>query len=352
MIIDSLLDTDLYKLTMMQYVLHQHPAVRVKYKFKCRTPDIYFPMIKIINEIQNLNRLRINHEEIYYLQSLKIFSHDFIQFLMNYRLDTKYISISGQDITIEGPWLHTILFEVPILAIISECYYDDHKEGDVSAFLDLEDINWADFGTRRRRSKKWHHKVLEETKPKATSNVYMAMKHDIPPVGTIAHEVFQVSQALAHPLDCNEYTIRSWLREYGKCTALTDTLGVDKFLNDLTPDLFNACEGFRQDSGDPVEVFEKFTDRYDMTNKKFVFSDGLDPAIVLDIHRQVDNRAIDMYGIGTNLMNGFDDQIQIVIKVVEANNRPVAKLTSGKEMCDDEDYVRYLKKSIQQTNVA
>src|SRR5947207_8198708 len=130
MIIESLLDTDLYKFTMMQVVLHHFPAAQVEYRFKCRTPDVDLtPYIgEIEREIGGLCGLRFSHRELDYLRSWRFLKSDFVDLLGLFQLDERFIHVSAIDgtreidITIKGPWLHTILFEVPVLAIVSEVY--------------------------------------------------------------------------------------------------------------------------------------------------------------------------------------------------------------------------------------
>ena len=181
MIITSLLDTDLYKFTMMQVVLHQFPGAQVEYKFKCRNPGVQLaPFVAEIRaEIRSLCSLQFQDDELAYLRSLRFIKSDFVDFLGLFRLNEKYITVTPQpsgeiDITIRGPWLHTILFEIPVLAIVNEVYFrntqkvPDFPEG--RRRLDtkiaqlqaegLADLKIADYGTRRRFSRAWHEELL------------------------------------------------------------------------------------------------------------------------------------------------------------------------------------------------
>ena len=181
MIITSLLDTDLYKFTMMQAVLHQFPGAQVEYKFKCRSPGIKLaPYVnEIRSEVRSLCNLHFQEDELRYLRSLRFIKSDFVDFLGLFKLNEKYINIEpledgSIDILIKGPWLHTILFEIPVLAIVNEVYFrnihavPDFVEGrrrlaekiEQLNFEDLQDIRIADYGTRRRFSKSWHEEVL------------------------------------------------------------------------------------------------------------------------------------------------------------------------------------------------
>lgn len=130
MIITSLLDTDLYKFTMMQAVLHQFPGAQVSYKFKCRTPGVVLaPYVDDIrSEIKSLCQLKFSEQELSWMRALRFIKSDFVDFLGLFRLNEKYITVSALpdgsiDIQIKGPWLHTILFEIPVLAIVNEVYF-------------------------------------------------------------------------------------------------------------------------------------------------------------------------------------------------------------------------------------
>ena len=181
MIITSLLDTDLYKFTMMQVVLHQFPGAQVQYKFKCRNPGVQLaPYVQEIREeIRALCQLQFQASELAYLRSLRFIKSDFVDFLSLFKLNEKYITVTpldnGEiDIHIQGPWLHVIPFEIPVLAIVNEVYYRNTQQ--VPDFLQgrqrldekiallrgdtLEGLKIADYGTRRRFSRAWHEEVL------------------------------------------------------------------------------------------------------------------------------------------------------------------------------------------------
>src|SRR5690606_7235667 len=225
MVITSLLDTDLYKFTMMQVVLHHFPAAQVEYRYKCRTPNVNLrPYLnEIRDEIRHLCSLRFAQEELDYLRSLRFIKSDFVDFLELFHLQERSIQVtesddtSGISITVKGPWLHTILFEIPVLAIVNEVYFrnvrkePDWEEGRrrlqdkmalVTSDPTLADFRVAEYGTRRRFSKRWHDEVVRTMKAQmgehfaGTSNVWMAMKHRVTPLGTMAHEYLQACQAL------------------------------------------------------------------------------------------------------------------------------------------------------------
>src|SRR3546814_701810 len=225
MIITSLLDTDLYKFSMMQVVLHHFPAAQVEYRYKCRTPNINLAayLDEIRREIHALCQLRFTEQELEYLRGLRFIKSDFVDFLGLFHMPEKCIKVSpgavpGEiDITVKGPWLHTILFEIPVLAIVNEVYFRNvckepgWEEGRkrlqkkmrlVTGDPDLADFRVAEYGTRRRFSKVWHEEVLVTMKAQmgvhfaGTSNVKLAMKHGVTPLGTMGHEYLQACQAL------------------------------------------------------------------------------------------------------------------------------------------------------------
>ena len=385
MIITSLLDTDLYKFTMMQVVLHQFPGAQVEYKFKCRNPGVQLaPFVdEIRSEIRSLCSLNFKESELRYLRSLRFIKSDFVDFLGLFRLNEKYIQItpldSGEiDITISGPWLHTILFEIPVLAIVNEVYFrntqrvPDLMEGrrrlDVKiAQLQsdgLRALKIADYGTRRRFSRAWHEEVLRVlsarlgTGPKGqfagTSNVYFAQLLGLTPLGTMAHEYLQACQALGPRLrDSQVFAFESWAREYrgDLGIALSDVYGLNAFLRDFDMFFCKLFDGARHDSGDPFLWGERMIDHYqrnrvDPKTKTLIFSDSLTIPRTIELYQQFRGRCQLAFGVGTNLTNDLGyEPLQIVIKMTRCNGQPVAKLsdTPGKGMCDDEKYLAYLK---------
>lgn len=385
MIITSLLDTDLYKFTMMQVVLHQFPGAQVEYKFKCRNPGVQLaPFVEEIrSEIRSLCSLKFKESELRYLRSLRFIKSDFVDFLDLFRLNEKYILVTPLDsdeidITISGPWLHTILFEIPVLAIVNEVYFrntqrvPDLMEGrrrlDVKiAQLQsdgLQALKIADYGTRRRFSRAWHEEVLRVlaarlgTGPQGqfagTSNVYFAYLLGLTPLGTMAHEYLQACQALGPRLrDSQVFAFESWAREYrgDLGIALSDVYGLNAFLRDFDMFFCKLFDGARHDSGDPFKWGERMIDHYsrnrvDPKTKTLIFSDSLTIPRTIELYQQFRGRCQLAFGVGTNLTNDLGyEPLQIVIKMTRCNGQPVAKLsdTPGKGMCDDEKYLAYLK---------
>ncbi|MCD9006545.1 nicotinate phosphoribosyltransferase [Luteimonas sp. XNQY3] len=381
--IASLLDTDLYKFTMMQAVLHQHPGAVVQYRFKCRTPGIELArcIAEIDTEIDALCALRFTADERAYMRALRFVKPDFADFLGLFHLDRKYIDLRAStavpgeiELDITGPWLHTILFEVPLLAIINEVWFRNTTQADFAEgerrlqakaallrdIAGYEDCRIADYGTRRRYSQQWHGHMLPLLRDAlgeqfvGTSNVHFARVHGMTPHGTMAHEYLQAFQALGPRLrDSQMVALDSWAHEYrgDLGIALSDVVGLDAFLRDFDMYFCKLFDGVRHDSGDPFvwgdRMLAHFADnRVDPSNKILVFSDGLDIDKVKRLHAYFRGRCKLAFGVGTHLTNDLGPTpLNIVIKMVRCNGQPVAKLSDspGKSMCDDPGYLTYLR---------
>lgn len=385
-IIKSLLDTDLYKITMMQAVYDLFPNVKVRYKFKCRNEGIDFkPFIdKINSEIDYLCSLSFTTDELNYLAKMesrhgtRIFKPMFLNFLKDFNLPRNSIIASIDEdgelsIKTKGTWLSTILFEVPVLAIVNECYFSQFKKEDAFIegrkrvdekvkFLKLNPgFSFAEFGTRRRFSSEWHSEALELFVAKAgeslagTSNVLMAKEFGLTPIGTMAHEWLQAGQGLTNLRDSVMYMIEAWTKVYrgDLGIALTDVISSRIFFEDFDLMHSKLFDGVRHDSGDPYKYGRMVIDHYrkfsiDAWTKTIVFSDGLDIRKGIDLWRTFTMPKIikSSYGIGTNITNDLGiPALNIVMKMVECNGQPVAKIsdTPGKGMCEDDHYIEYLK---------
>ena len=390
MIITSLLDTDLYKFTMMQVVLHQFPGAQVEYRFKCRNPGVQLaPHVdQIRDEIRALCTLRFQDAELAYLRSLRFIKSDFVDFLALFRLNEKYIQVSALptgeiDICITGPWLHTILFEIPVLAIVNEVYFRntqkqpnfpegrrrlDAKIAQLQAD-GLESLKIADYGTRRRFSRAWHEEVLRVLCARlgtddrgnggagqlaGTSNVLYAMQLGLTPLGTMAHEYLQACQSLGPRLrDTQVFGFEMWAKEYrgDLGIALSDVYGMNAFLRDFDLYFCKLFDGARHDSGDPFAWGERLLQHYrnhrvDPLTKTLIFSDALTVPRIIELFQRFHGRCQLAFGIGTNLTNDLGcEPLQIVVKMTRCNGQPVAKLSDapGKNMCDDEKYLAYLR---------
>lgn len=390
MIIPSLLDTDLYKFTMMQTVLHQFPGALVEYRFKCRDTAVDLrPFANAIRSaIAELCTLRFTEEELAYLSSLRFLKPDFVDFLRLFQLQTRYVDVhtdAGElEIIIRGPWLHTILLEVPVLAVVNQIYFQDRQSETTEAEgrrrlqskIDLvrqhpetDSFIFADFGTRRRFSADWQRQVVAELALKlpkhciGTSNVLLAKTLGLTPIGTMAHEFLQACQALGPRLaDSQKFAFEAWAREYrgDLGIALSDVVGIDAFLRDFDLYFCKLFDGARHDSGDPFAWAEKVIAHYrkhriDPRHKHLVFSDGLDLPKALAIYDRFKGEAKLSFGIGTNLTNDLGHKaLNIVIKMTECNGQPVAKLSdaAGKTLCRDETFLAYLRQVFDRTEVA
>jgi nicotinate phosphoribosyltransferase len=385
-IITSLLDTDLYKFTMMQVVLHRFPGAQVKYRFKCRNPGVDLaPFVEEIREqIYWLCTLRFKEAELAYLHSFRFIKSDFIDFLGLFQLNAKYITVhpspkaNGEiDIVIRGPWLHTILFEIPVLAIVNEVYFrgthpqPDFAEGrrrleqKIALIRDNPELagsglKIADYGTRRRFSAAWQNEVLTTLQRDlaenlaGTSNVMFAHKLGMTPLGTMAHEYLQACQALGPRLrDSQTFGFEQWAREYrgDLGIALSDVFGMDAFLTDFDLYFCKLFDGARHDSGDPFDWGERMIAHYlrsrvDPKTKTLIFSDALTVPRVIELYRRFNGRVRLAFGVGTNLTNDLGyTPLQIVIKMIHCNGQPVAKLSDSpeKNMCEDQAYLAYLR---------
>ena len=387
MIIPSLLDTDLYKFTMMQVVQHHFAEAQVEYRFKCRNNDIDLsPYIgEIEDEIRALCDLRFTQDELAYLRRWRFFKSDFVDLLGLFHLDQRFVKVSQRadspgeiDIAIKGPWLHTILFEVPVLAIVSEVYYrnnvpePNYAEGRrrlaakiaQANTIGSADFRIADYGTRRRFSRQWQGEVLRTLKADmathfvGTSNVRFAMDQGLTPLGTMAHEYLQACQAVGPRLrDSQTFAFNMWAREYrgDLGIALSDVCGMEAFLRDFDLFFCKLFDGVRHDSGDPFEWGEKLIAHYqrmriDPHTKTMVFSDSLDVPLAIRLFEYFRGRSRTAFGIGTNLTNDLGyEPLSIVIKMTRCNGQPVAKISDepSKAMDYDPSYVAYLREVFQ-----
>lgn len=384
-IIVSLLDTDLYKFNMNQVIFHKHTDLCGEYFFKCRTPNIVFTqeMLAEINEqIDHLCRLRFTHRELDYLRSIRFIKNDYVEFLRLWHPIREYVTTGLSDsgelsVVVNGPMFSAMQFEIYLLEIINEVYFRmayDYETLRKSAEKKLDEkinsfkngtytFSYAEFGCRRRLSREWEGVVIkrltEETSNcVGTSNVYYAMKYNITPIGTYAHEFVQMYQGIDKiPLAyTNYYAMKDWYEEYqgDNGTALTDTVTTDLFLMDFNRSMVNNYTGVRHDSGDPFEWGEKMIDHYkqygvDPKTKLLLFSDSLDFDRAQHLYDYFKDKAKVSFGIGTFCSNDTcEEALNIVIKLQYVNNRPVAKLSDAptKAMCQDEAYLEYLKSSV------
>ncbi len=385
-IIVSLLDTDLYKFNMNQVIFHKHTDLCGEYYFKCRNKDVVFTqeMFEEINaQIDHLCTLTFKKEELDYLRSIRFIKNDYVEFLRLWHPLREYVTTNltadGKlQIVVNGPLFSAMQFEIYLLEIVNEVYfrlkydYDELlKSAEEKLNKKIQALNdgtytfrFAEFGCRRRLSREWQDVVVrrladETDKCVGTSNVYLAMKYHLIPIGTYAHEFVQMYQGIdSIPLAySNYYAMKDWYVEYDgdNGTALTDTVTTDLFLLDFNRSMVNNYTGVRHDSGDPYAWGEKMIAHYqkygvDPKTKLLLFSDSLDFDKAQKLFDYFKDRAKVSFGIGTFCSNDTSKTaLNIVIKLQYVNGRPVAKLSddSGKAMCKDNEYLDYLRRSVE-----
>lgn len=384
-IIQSLLDTDLYKFNMNQVMFHKHTNLNGIYLFKCRNANVKFTaeMVEEINaQIDHLCTLSFTDDELAYLASLRFIKYDYVEFLRLWKPLRRYVrcfSCGGElYIEVNGPLFSAMQFEIYLLEIVNEVYFrckyaDQYAELEHEAIKRLEEkvaainngkytFKFAEFGCRRRFNRTFQEyaveRLLSTNNCVGTSNVYLAMIYGCKPIGTYAHEYVQMYQGipgvtLAYT---NKMAMDEWFEEYNgdNGTALTDTLGTDLFLMDFDKLQAMCYTGVRHDSGDPYIWGDKIIAHYeelgiDPKTKTLLFSDGLDFDKAQAIYDYFKDRINVSFGIGTFLSNDTGvPALNIVIKLQYVNGHPVAKLSDvpGKTMCQNDDYIDYLQKAV------
>ncbi|WP_313148928.1 nicotinate phosphoribosyltransferase [Enterobacter sp.] len=383
-VLHTLLDTDAYKLHMQQAVFHHYYDVHVAAEFRCRGDDLLGIYADAIREqVDAMQHLTLQDEEYQWLSGLPFFKADYLNWLRNFRYKPEQVTVLNDngklDIRLEGPWREVIMWEVPLLAVISELahrYRSPEKgveqavaalENKLAAFstltegLDMSRFRLMDFGTRRRFSRDVQEAIVKRLQREpwfvGTSNYDLARRLSLTPMGTQAHEWFQAHQQISPNLaNSQRAALAAWLEEYPNQLgiALTDCITMDAFLRDFGPEFAERYQGLRHDSGDPVEWGEKAIAHYeklgiDPMSKVLVFSDNLDLAKAVDLYRHFNTRVNLSFGIGTRLTCDIPQvkPLNIVIKLVECNGKPVAKLSDspGKTICHDKAFVRALRKA-------
>ncbi len=384
-IIISLLDSDLYKFNMLQLFSRRHMDLCGQYMFKCRNKDVKFTpeMLNEINaQIDHLCTLSFTTDELEYLKGIRFMKPGFIGFLRFWRPMRDYVTTSLSDdgelsIIVEGPLFAIMMFEIYLLEIVNEVYFRMQYDYDVLVAsarekLDMKiakfkdgtyNFKFAEFGCRRRLSREWEDEVVRRMAAEVpnmvgTSNVYLAKKYGLTPIGTFAHEFVQMYQGInSIPLAyTNHYALQEWYDEYrgDNGTALTDTLGTDLFLLDFDRSMSNNFTGVRHDSGDPYEWGEKMIKHYerygiDPKTKTLLFSDSLNFDKAQALYDYFQDRTKVSFGIGTFVSNDTcEPALNIVIKLQYVNGNPVAKISDnpGKAMCQDAEYLEYLKNAV------
>lgn len=392
-IITSLLSTDLYKLSMGQAIYHQFSDYKTTWTFKCRNKDVHFTE-EMVNEIKEQIKaycgLRFTEDELEYIDSIKWIKGSYVDFLRLWQPRYEDFDIGtnaecGLSIETKGTWLNTSMYEIPVLAIVNEVYFRMQYDYDklIESFKEKLDYKYdmlkkghwyagtfSEFGLRRRLSAEAQELVVEKfshlndtlhcaSKFIGTSNVYLAKKYGVTPVGTMAHEwIMCVGQGnhKHNPAYSNWYALNAWVKEYGVLNgiALTDTITTNCFLKDFQLTFATLFSGVRHDSGDPIGWGEQMLKHYeslgiDSKTKTLLFSDSLNFEIADKIFRHFSDRADVAFGIGTYLSNDTCvEPLNIVMKVTAINGQDAVKIsdTVGKGMCKNPEYVDYVQRCI------
>lgn len=365
-IINSLLDTDLYKASMQWAVIQKFPNTKVRYTFinrnKTTFPDEFAPAFHA--QLKHLSTIRLTSDEERFLRKIQYIPQLYIDFLKGYKFNIDEVSFYIKDnqlyLTVEGLWYTTILWEVVLLAIISELYYElsGEKQNAIYSlnktiikadYLLENNIKFSDFGTRRRFSKSNHEEVVsifsrDKYKPvfMGTSNMNFANQYNIKSIGTVAHEWFMVHGALYGYKLANEIALENWVDVYqgDLGIALSDTYTTDIFFKQFNKKFAKLFDGVRQDSGDPYKFADKTIHHYkslgiDPMSKTIVFSDSLDVFKAKKLMDYCEGKIKCSFGIGTNFTNDVGVKpLNIVIKASEVYNHD--RWVSTVKLSDDE----------------
>jgi len=365
-IIQSIIDNDLYKITMQNLVLHLYPDAEVDYKFNNRNKSMKFNkefLDAFSYALVLMEELSLSpREEVFLREKCPYLPESYLHYLRNYRFNANEVRCNltpdgDLDITIRGKWHSTILWEVPLMAIISELYFihcdkdwilDNQLElarGKASILFNNNCI-FADFGTRRRRSYVSQETVVYALKDAptfvGTSNVHLAKQFNVKPIGTMAHEFIMGVSALEGLRNANRFSLEIWNKFYkgNLAVALTDTFGTDAFFKDFNLELARIYD-VRHDSGEPCEFADKVIKKYkslglDPTTKNIVFSDGLDVKEAVRIAKHCEGKIKCSFGIGTHLTNDYmkadgskSKALNMVIKLHSVNGIPVVKISDS-----------------------
>lgn len=383
-IVEYLSQTDFYKLNMGELYFHKRPNEYAKWEFKLRSKDVHLGYMyeRVNEELDHLCTLQWQPFELDYLRKITWMSPDYIDWLEDLRLKRKYITVKrvGEDLEIlaEGPQLKVFWFEIYVLKIIQQIYFETEQLNWEKAKANLDEViknfndaiergnkfTVADFGIRRSVNDEWNEYMVQTMRDKCkafvgTSNVYLAIKYNVKPIGTFAHELYAVYQGLKDVPVAQAQTqvLEDWTKEFrGELgIALSDNFGFKAFLNDFDKYYAKLFDGCRHDSGDPIKWGEMLIEHYnklgiDPKTKVGCWSDSLDDKKAVEIAEHFNGRINVSFGIGTFLsatVCGTEKKpLSMVMKVIEVNGKPVVKLSdsTGKTMCHDNEYIDYVKK--------
>lgn len=383
-IITSFLNDDFYQFTMMQGFWKYEPDAMAEYAFVCRTPNINFSECfdEITHQLKMAANVMITETEINYLASFKYFKPGYLNFLRGFKLnfnDLKIIDVNGHlSIRAKGPLINCIKWEMPVLSIVNEVYFNYEREKQKISedevytmglesldsklkLFDAYKVKFADFGTRRRFSNDWHKSVVEYASKfpstfTGTSNVDLARRFKVRPIGTMSHGWQQSHLGFTSIDNALPLSMKRWIELYEGAfgTTLTDTFTTKYFFKKFNKSMMRAFEGLRQDSGDPLMWTKQVYDHYmsygmdpkevfsEKTGKFLIYSNSLNDVETLRIHKAIPvNHS---FGIGTYLTNdvGFNP-LNIVYKMTQCNGMPTIKISddAGKVMCENEDFKKF-----------
>ncbi len=364
--IRSFLDNDMYKFTIQQCIVNQFPYAKAEYSFinrgRTKFPDnFHITLLKYVKEMSNL---RLQPDENDYISRLPWLKPAFLDLLNGYRFDPDQVGISMTDnsdlrISISGPYYKTVLWEVPMMALISELYFRETSQSpeeswedraiDKAIALSKAGIKFSEFGTRRRFSYEVHDRVVSIMKKYAgdsligTSNVGLAMKYGLRPIGTQAHEFYSAHAAAYGYRMANQKAMETWINEYGgdMGIVLPDTFSTNAFIRSFDKKFALMFDGLRQDSGNPIEFVDKVIAHYkllgiDPLTKTIIFSDNLDLTNILRIDDYCKGKIRCAFGIGTNLTNDVGVRpLNMVIKLSGFAIKPEDKMALCIKISDD-----------------
>ena len=368
-LITSILDNDMYAFTQHQAIIHTFPTAYVEYPLIIRDKNCKFPKgfgEELNRQIFLLDSLKLSTKEESYLRALNLFLPTYIEYLKAFRYNSNNVYvIQHEDNTLEvyirGYWTRTKLYEVPILAIISELYFimtgqivdinsgmENLKVEEKRELFIQNKVNHIDFGTRRRYSWENQNRVIRILKNseyfKGTSNVFFAMIHGVKPLGTQAHEWIMAHGALYGYKVANEMAMKNWVNVWqGKLgIALTDTYTLDNFLLSFNELYARIYDGTRQDSGDPYIYTDKMLKHYDYIKvksqyKSITYSNALDHIEAININSYMPNEINKDFGIGTKFtcdLTGIKP-MNIVIKLSKIKVNPSQSMIHCIKLSDD-----------------
>ncbi|MGN6637456.1 MAG: nicotinate phosphoribosyltransferase [Mucilaginibacter sp.] len=347
----SLLDNDFYKFTMQQAVVRLFPQAMARYHLINRGGHHFPPgfATALRERVDGMATLQLTrHEKQFLVNNCPYLDPLYLDFLEGYRFDPREVDIDQEGdrltVAIEGHWYRTILWEVPLMAMICDLYYQmtgaipipdeeviSRTAEKIGRFRSIG-AKVAEFGTRRRYSYHVHRLVLESLRANGgsafvgTSNVHLAMLYQTRPIGTHAHEWFMYHAAAFGVKQANVLGLQHWVDVYrgDLGIALSDTYTTEVFFRQFDKLFAKLFDGVRQDSGDPLAFADRLIAHYqkmgvDPKSKTIIFTDSLDYEKAARISEHCHGRIGFSFGIGTNLSNDVGvTPMNIVIKMTAA----------------------------------